>query len=100
MQCFHTKLFSQKVCFSTFIIVVVLALHRSSGKDLTELHEYIMSLVERINKTYGDGDYKPVVWLGRPVPILSIVPNLAQSLSLAESASITMAGAVFVMLAF
>ncbi len=29
----------------------------------------MLSLVKRINQKYGSGDYKPVVWLDRPVPL-------------------------------
>jgi trehalose 6-phosphate synthase/phosphatase len=37
-----------------------------------ELHDFAVSLVERINAKYGDGDggkYQPVVWLERSVPL-------------------------------
>ena len=40
---------------------------RGSGKDIAELHQYCMELVDGINAKYGDGDYAPVVWLERPV---------------------------------
>ena len=42
-------------------------LSRGSGKDIAELHQYCMELVDGINAKYGDGDYSPVVWLERPV---------------------------------
>ncbi len=44
-----------------------MAVSRGSGKDIAELHQYCMELVDGINVKYGDGDYAPVVWLERPV---------------------------------
>ena len=44
-------------------------LYRSSSKDITELHAYILSLVERINKKFGSGNYTPIVWVERPVSL-------------------------------
>ncbi len=44
-----------------------MAVGRGSGKDIAELHQYCMELVDGINAKYGDGDYAPVVWLERPV---------------------------------
>ena len=29
----------------------------------------MLALVKRINEKYSSGDYKPVVWLDRPVPL-------------------------------
>ena len=29
----------------------------------------MLGLVKRINETYGKDDYKPIVWLDRPVPL-------------------------------
>ena len=29
----------------------------------------MLSLVKRINQKYSSGEYKPVVWLDRPVPL-------------------------------
>ena len=45
------------------------AVCRSSGRDITELNTYVLSLVKRINEKYSNGAYKPVVWLDRPVPM-------------------------------
>ncbi len=42
---------------------------RSPGKDVQELHDFAVSLVERINKKYGTESYQPVVWLERSVPL-------------------------------
>ena len=42
---------------------------RSSGRDITELNTFVLNLVKRINQKYGSGNYKPVVWLDRPVPL-------------------------------
>lgn len=36
---------------------------------MTELNEYVMSLVRRINERYGRGNYLPLVWFDRPVPL-------------------------------
>lgn len=40
-----------------------------SGNDVTVLNEFVMALVKRINDKYGDGDYKPIEWLNRTVPM-------------------------------
>jgi trehalose-6-phosphate synthase len=40
---------------------------RSSGKDITELHDYCAELVAQINAKYATVGYAPVVWLERPV---------------------------------
>ncbi len=42
---------------------------RSPGKDVQELHDFAVSVVERINKKYGAEGYQPVVWLERSVPL-------------------------------
>ena len=42
---------------------------RSTGKDITELNEFVRGLVARINTKYSTSTYKPVVWLDRPVPL-------------------------------
>lgn len=42
---------------------------RSSGRDITELHEYIVQLVSNINRTYGTPTYQPVHYLERHVPL-------------------------------
>jgi trehalose 6-phosphate synthase/phosphatase len=42
---------------------------RSPGKDVQELHDFAVSLVERINGKYGTATYQPVVWLERSVPL-------------------------------
>ena len=40
---------------------------RSSGKDITDLHDYCTALVAQINAKYSAVGYAPVVWLERPV---------------------------------
>lgn len=42
---------------------------RSSGKDISELNQFVLALVKRINETYGTEEYKPIIWLDRPVPL-------------------------------
>lgn len=42
---------------------------RSPGKDVQELHDFAVSLVERINSKYTQDSYQPVVWLERSVPL-------------------------------
>lgn len=42
---------------------------RSSSKDITELHAFVLSLVDRINKKFSSGSYKPIVWVERPVSL-------------------------------
>lgn len=42
---------------------------RSNSKDITELHDYALSIVDRINSKYGEGNYQPVVWIERPVSL-------------------------------
>jgi trehalose 6-phosphate synthase/phosphatase len=42
---------------------------RSSGKDLTELHDYVLALVQNINSKYSQEGYQPVVWFERTVPL-------------------------------
>lgn len=33
---------------------------RSSGKDVTELHQYVRDIVERVNKRFGSETHQPV----------------------------------------
>lgn len=42
---------------------------RSSGKEVTELHEAVRDLVTNINNRYGTSDYTPVLYLERHVPL-------------------------------
>ena len=42
---------------------------RSSSKDIRELHDFVLSVANRINKKYGVGNYLPVVWVERPVSL-------------------------------
>ena len=42
---------------------------RSSSKDITELHDFVLSVADRINKKYSRGSYLPVVWVERPVSL-------------------------------
>ena len=42
---------------------------RSPGKDVLELHDYCVALVESVNAKYSNGTYKPIVWLERSVPL-------------------------------
>lgn len=42
---------------------------RSPGKDVQELHDFAVAVVERINAKYGAEGYQPVVWLERSVPL-------------------------------
>jgi hypothetical protein len=42
---------------------------RSPGKDVQELHDFAVSLVERLNSKYAQDNYQPVVWLERSVPL-------------------------------
>lgn len=42
---------------------------RSSSKDITELHDFVLGVANRINKKYGSGSYLPVVWVERPVSL-------------------------------
>ncbi|CAL8463619.1 g3153 [Coccomyxa elongata] len=51
------------------VLVQVTNAPRSPGKDVQELHDFAVSLVERINKKYGTESYQPVVWLERSVPL-------------------------------
>lgn len=36
---------------------------------MQELHDFAVSLVERINRKYSSESYQPVVWLERSVPL-------------------------------
>ena len=42
---------------------------RSSSRDISELHAYILDLVKHINAKYASERYQPIVWLERPVPL-------------------------------
>ena len=42
---------------------------RSNSKDIAELHDYALSIVERVNCKYSSGSYQPVVWIERPVSL-------------------------------
>ena len=48
---------------------VTLPCCRSSSKDITELHDFVLSVADRINKKYSRGSYLPVVWVERPVSL-------------------------------
>ncbi|KAL3130848.1 hypothetical protein ABBQ38_000180 [Trebouxia sp. C0009 RCD-2024] len=51
------------------VLIQVTNAPRSSSKDITELHAFVLSLVERINKKFSSGSYKPIVWVERPVSL-------------------------------
>ncbi|KAK9815725.1 hypothetical protein WJX72_008591 [[Myrmecia] bisecta] len=51
------------------VLVQVTNAPRSSGKDITELHDFIVALKDQINAKYSSGSYTPIVWLERPVPL-------------------------------
>ena len=42
---------------------------RSNSKDITELHDFALSVANRVNKKYGSGSYLPIVWVERPVSL-------------------------------
>lgn len=42
---------------------------RSNSKDIAELHDYALSIVERVNRKYSSGSYQPIVWIERPVSL-------------------------------
>lgn len=50
-------------------VTAVVHCFRSSSKDITELHAFVLSLVERVNKKFSNGSYKPIVWVERPVSL-------------------------------
>lgn len=56
-------------CGSEVCYHVLLLCCRSSSKDITELHDFVLSVANRINKKYGAGNYLPVVWVERPVSL-------------------------------
>ena len=43
--------------------------YRSSSKDITALHAFVLDLVDRINNKFSSGSYKPIVWVERPVSL-------------------------------
>lgn len=51
------------------VLVQVTSAARSTGKDVDELHDHIMKLVDSINARFRAPGYEPVVWLERPVPL-------------------------------
>ncbi|GBF90542.1 trehalose-6-phosphate synthase phosphatase, partial [Raphidocelis subcapitata] len=58
---------------------------RSSGKELSDLNEYVDALVERINARFGRPGYQPVFYLRRPMPLHERIAFL----SLADAAVVT-----------
>jgi len=48
---------------------VALSCCRSNSKDIIELHDFVLSVADRINKKYSRGSYLPVVWVERPVSL-------------------------------
>lgn len=51
------------------VLIQVTSAPRAPGKDVEDLHQYVLSLVESINSKFGEPGYQPVVWLERPVPL-------------------------------
>ncbi|DBA83832.1 hypothetical protein WJX77_001850 [Trebouxia sp. C0004] len=51
------------------VLIQVTNAPRSSSKDITELHDFVLSVADRINKKYSHGSYLPVVWVERPVSL-------------------------------
>lgn len=51
------------------VLVQITNAPRTSGKDIAELHEYVLSLAQRINRKYGQPGYDPVQYLERHVPL-------------------------------
>lgn len=51
------------------VLIQITNAPRSSSKDITELHDFVLSVVERINKKYGIRNYLPIVWVERPVSL-------------------------------
>ena len=51
------------------VLIQVTSAPRAPGKDVEDLHAYVLSLVEAINTRFGEPGYQPVVWLERPVPL-------------------------------
>jgi len=51
------------------VLVQVTNAPRSTGCELSALHDFCVKLVEEINSKYGTEDYTPIVWLERPVPL-------------------------------
>lgn len=51
------------------VLVQVTSAARAPGRDVDDLHAYVLSLVEHINNKFRSPGYEPVVWLERPVPL-------------------------------
>ena len=51
------------------VLVQVTSAARAPGRDVDDLHAYVISLVESINTKFRSPGYEPVVWLERPVPL-------------------------------
>ena len=51
---------------------------RSSGKDITELHQYILEIVRRINGKYGSDNHQPVSSTASIRHMLACCPRLLQ----------------------
>ena len=64
-----TKEFHISVSSNTNVVTLPTLPCRSNSKDITELHDYCLSIVERVNHKYGTGPYQPIVWVERPVSL-------------------------------
>jgi len=51
------------------VLVQVTSAARAPGRDVEDLHAYVINLVETINAKFREPGYEPVVWLERPVPL-------------------------------
>lgn len=69
LQAFERVLEHHPEFRGNLVLIQITNAPRTSGKDIAELHEYVLNLAQRINRKYGQPNYEPVQYLERHVPL-------------------------------
>jgi len=69
LQAFEKLLAEHEEFRGQVVLVQITNAPRSSGQEVTELHDYIRALVASINRRFGMPGYDPVLYLERHVPL-------------------------------
>ncbi|KAL6772144.1 TSPSP1 [Auxenochlorella protothecoides x Auxenochlorella symbiontica] len=69
LQAFEQVLIHHAEWRGRLVLVQVTSAARAPGKDVDELHSFVVALVRRINDRFRAPGYEPVVWVERPVPL-------------------------------
>lgn len=77
LQAFEQVLLHHPEWRGKLVLVQITSAARAPGRDVDDLHSYVVALVRRINARYGSEGYEPVVLLERSVPLYERVALLS-----------------------